>query len=202
MYEINNVHILYPGAFKPLSGAHINLIDQYLKNPAVKHFTLLMSPGKRDNLTSNICYEIAIEILKDYPVQIVLDKNSYSPILACYRWIEQSQRNLGQYSLAASNKDNDYKRVTEFATNYSNTLFKNNLPNGVEVIDFKIDMSPLLYKEGPYKNKPISSTIIRQSLIEKDFDLFKLSYPNLSYEKIQYIWDKLIDHGYHRNVGG
>jgi hypothetical protein len=186
-----NITILYPGAFKPISGAHLNLINKYLNYPNVKSVVLFISPGKRDNISVSDAFNIAKHVLKSKPVKIVLDYDSYSPILSVYRWIEKKEREPGKYALASSKKEEDYTRVKEFSKNYSIDKFGKNLPDGVKIIELPIDVSPLLYANGKDKGKPISSTRIREDLKNNDYDAFKENYPNVNEKIIKYIWKTL-----------
>lgn len=185
--DCKDTTILFPGGFKPLTGAHLDLIKRYTQHPNVKRVVLFMSPSKRDGIEVDVAFKIAKDVLRDLPVDIVLDKNSYSPILAIYRWIQESSREKGNYALAASSKDRDYDRVKEFVKNYTPERFGNNLPIGVKVIELMMDTHPLNYKDG----QPISSTSVRQSIKDNNFNRFKESYPNLSDDKITYIWKSL-----------
>jgi citrate lyase synthetase len=185
--NIKGITILYPGGFKPLTGGHVHIIDQYLKHPDVKRIVLFISPSKRDEVSADTAYKIAKKILKDKNVEIVLDKESYSPILSIYRWIQKPEREPGKYALAASTKGNDYKRVKEFTKNYTPEKFAKNLPKGIEVTELPIDVNPLTYKNG----EPISATNVRDSIKEKDYKKFKENYPMLSEDQIKFIWNEL-----------
>ena len=183
-----NITILYGGAFKPITGAHIDIIKRYLNQSNVKKVVLFISPGKRDEIDADLAYNIAKNILKDLPVEIVLDKKSYSPILAIYRWIEKKEREPGKYALASSTKENDYKRVKEFVKNYKSDKFRKNLPKGVKIIELPINVDPLINSKG----EPISATKVREDLKSKDYNSFKENYPEISEKKIKYIWNQLI----------
>jgi len=187
--KTDKVTILYPGGFKPLTGAHIELIEKYLAQPNVEKVVLFISPGKRDTVTADQAYTIAKHVLQDLPIEIVLDKNSYSPILAVYRWIEKAERDPGKYALASSTKGNDYKRVKEFTENYQPDKFGKNLPKGVEIIELPVDPEPLNYPDG----EPISATRAREALQNEDYDSFKESYPVLKEELVQFIYNTAQD---------
>ena len=186
-----NTTILYPGAFKPLSGAHIYIINKYLQQPNVKNLVLFISPEKRGDIESNVAFNIAKNVLTDKRIEIILDKNSYSPILAIYRWIEKLDREPGNYVLASSTKGDDYKRVKEFTKNYSMERFGKNLPTGVNIIELPIDVEPLKYQIGERKGTPISSSNIREDLKNNNFDKFKENYPFCDIEIVNYIWNNL-----------
>lgn len=186
--ECSNVTILFPGKFKPLTGAHIDLIHKYVLNENIKKIILFISPQEKDGVSAFKVKKIASKLFENLPVEIILDKKSYSPILAIYRWIENKERESGFYSLAASTKDNDNNRISEFVRNYQNEKYKENLPTGVKVIDFQINNSPLLFQDS---EQPISATIARKALNDNNFDMFKYCYPNLEDKDINYIWNTL-----------
>jgi len=185
--KLERITILYPGGFKPLTGAHIDFIKRYLEKPEVKKVVLFISPGKRDDISADTAYYIARNVLSGMNVDVVLDKDSYSPILSCYRWIEKPERTPGKYALASSTKGNDYKRVKEFVNNYSPEKFGKNLPKGVEIVELLINADPLTYSNG----EPISATRTREDLASGDYEKFKENYPQLPDKKIKFIWDAL-----------
>ena len=181
------VTVLYPGGFKPLTGAHINLIDKYLELVDVKRVVLFISPGKRDEIDADMAYDIAKNALGDRPVEIVVDKKSYSPILSIYRWIEKPEREKGFYALASSTKGEDYKRVKEFTKNYRPDKFGKNLPKGVNVTELLVNTDPMTYSDG----EPISASRAREAFNKGEYETFKESYPGLQEDIIKTIWDKL-----------
>jgi len=185
------ITILYCGGFKPLSGAHINMIDKYLENPNVKKVVLFISPGKREDINADDAYYIAKKVLKDRNIEIVLDKKSYSPILSAYRWIQNPKREPGKYAMISSSKGDDYKRVKEFLNNYTVKKYKDNLPKGVEVVEYSLDINPLTYDSGDDKGKPISSSRIRQDIKDNNYEKFKENYPALNNKIVKFIWDAL-----------
>lgn len=185
--KLEGVTILYPGGFKPLTGAHIDFIKRYLEKPEVKKVVLFISPGKRDDISADTAYYIAQNVLSGMNVDVVLDKDSYSPILSCYRWIEKPERTPGKYALAASTKGNDYKRVKEFVNNYSPEKFGKNLPKGVQIVELLINADPLTYSDG----EPISATRVREDLASGNYEKFKESYPILPDKSIKFIWNTL-----------
>ena len=185
--KVNGITVLYPGGFKPLTGAHIHIIDQYLQHPNVKKVVLFISPAKRDEINADDAYDIVKKVLTDRPIEIVLDKKSYSPILSVYRWIEKPEREPGKYALASSTKGSDYKRVKEFTNNYQPDKFEKNLPKGVKIIELLIDVDPLTYENG----EPISATQTREDLRSGTYEKFKTNYPGLNEKIVKFIWDFL-----------
>ena len=185
--DTDNIVVMYPGGFKPLTGAHIDLVQRYLNISAVKKVVLFISPSKREEIDAKIAMEVASSILNDPRVEIVLDEQSYSPILACYRWVEDPKREPGTYVLASSSKGDDYKRVKEFKDNYA-TKYKDNLPTGVVVSELTVDCSPLCYCSG----HPISATRAREDIRDRNFEQFKDNYPQLNEDRVMKIWKKLV----------
>ena len=186
--QLNGVTVLYPGGFKPLTGAHIDIIKRYLKHPNVKKVVLFVSPGNRDGIDGEKAAKIAKVVLGDLSVDVVYDKKSYSPVLAIYRWIENKERKPGKYTLASSSKGTDYQRVKDFVNNYENPKYQKNLPKGVTVIELPINVSPLTYKDG----QPLSATRAREDIKNGNYKKFKESYLGVPEKKIQYIWNALV----------
>ena len=184
---MGNITALYCGAFKPLTGAHIRLIDKYLQNENIKKLVLFISPGKRDFIDADDALIIAKRILQNKPVEIIVDTKSYSPILAVYRWIENPERTPGNYTLISSTKDNDNIRVNEFVKNYTLDKFKKNLPPKVNVIDFNIGDEPFKDNEGTI----ISASNVRTYIKENKYNEFKNCYLGLSEDNIEFIWNYL-----------
>lgn len=188
---MKDITIMYCGAFKPLTEGHLHIINTYLKHPNVRKLVLFLSPGKRDIVNSDDALEIINHLLCNKSIEVVLDKNSYSPILAVYRWIQNPHREPGKYALASSNKGDDYKRVKEFTKNYTPEKYAKNLPEGVKVIELPIDTEPLIYKTGIHKGETISATIIREDLKSDDFEKFKQNYWSLNEDDVKFIWNVL-----------
>jgi len=188
---MKDITIMYCGAFKPLTGAHMYIIDKYLQHPNVEKLVLFISPEKRDKISVDTAYHIAKVMLSNKKIEIVIDKSSYSPILAVYRWIEKVDRKSGKYALISSNKYGDYKRVKEFVKNYSPEKYGKNLPKGVEIIELPLDIEPLTYESGDRIGTYISATNVREDLRNNNYEKFKENYPTLKNEEIEFIWNTL-----------
>lgn len=183
----DKVTIIYPGGFKPITGAHIQMVNKYLQHPDVKKVVLFISPGKRDEVSVEDAYTIVKNVLSSDKVEVVLDKKSYSPILAVYRWIENPKREPGRYALASSSKEDDYHRVKEFTRNYKRDRYGKNLPDGVRVVELPINTEPLTYQNGT----PISASRAREDLRNGNYERFKENYPGIQETIINNIWNTL-----------
>ena len=63
---MNNVTVLFPGGFKPITGAHMHLANQYANNPAVSKVIMLIGPNSRDGVTREKSIDI-FRLLNDNP---------------------------------------------------------------------------------------------------------------------------------------
>jgi hypothetical protein len=192
--------LLYPCGLKPITGAHIALIKDYLtKYNFVNKIIIFIGPNKRDFIDQELAYELAINILSDLPVEII--KTNKSPILYLYSWIEDKNREINNYAMISSSKGLDYKRSLEFTKNYTIKKYKNNLQPNVKVVNIDT-LSPIIFKgrNDIYNETPISASIIRKDLLNNNYEMFKTGYPNINEDKIQYIWNKLKDKLNNKNI--
>ena len=55
---MNKTTILFPGGFKPLTGAHLALAQRYAEDPTVDQVILLIGPKERDGITRDKTIEL------------------------------------------------------------------------------------------------------------------------------------------------
>ena len=185
---MENITVLYPGSFKIMHGGHLSLIRKYASDPRVKIVKVLVGSGIRNGIDQDLAVDIA-EILTSSINNVDVVKTQHaSPILASYKYIEDAKP--GVYCLAASTKDDDYKRVEEFVEHHK-PEGKYLTPEGVSVVELLVDVEPTLFKNrwDEYKNKPISASVLRNDVINKDLKNFKTGYP--IYEKSDIIYGLL-----------
>ena len=48
---MNKITVLFPGGFKPLTGAHLALAQRYAQHPEVERVILLIGPKEREGIT-------------------------------------------------------------------------------------------------------------------------------------------------------
>ena len=48
---MNKITVLFPGGFKPLTGAHLALAQRYAEDPQVDQIILLIGPTERGGIT-------------------------------------------------------------------------------------------------------------------------------------------------------
>ena len=168
------ITILIPGGFKPLHMGHLDMINKYASNPDVEKVILLVGPSVRDGLDQSQAIQIIELVLKGYPKVIVKAVNEISPVLAAYHFIDKAEK--GTYAMGCSKKGEDYKRVNKFVNDYASKKYP--LPEGVNVIEFPVDVKPAIYIDRTDGNngKPISASILRQDVLNNDYENFYTNY--------------------------
>ena len=189
---MNKITVLFPGGFKPLTGAHLALAQRYAEDPHVEQVILLIGPKERDGITRQKTIEM-FDLLNSNPKIEIRPTEFNSPITAAYEYLfELPEDATGRYAMAASAKGDDYVRAKDFVPNvdkYATIGDKKGrlIPAGIDATELSINVDPLTYNNG----FPISATIVRQSLEQNDYNTFRLSYPNNSDAEIKNVWQIL-----------
>jgi hypothetical protein len=94
--------------------------------------------------------------------------------------------------MAASTKGDDYVRAKDFVPNvdkYATIGDKKGrrIPRGIDATELSINVDPLLYNN----NEPISATVVRQSLMNNDYETFRASYPQYNDAEVKNAWQIL-----------
>ena len=190
--QISNVTVLFPGGFKPITGAHLALANRYAENPSVKQVIMLVGPKDRDGFTRKQTID-SFNLLNSNPKIIMQPTEFNSPIMAAYEFLfalpEDAQ---GQYAMAASTKGDDYVRAKTFVPNvdkYKITGDKSGrkIPQGIDAIELTANADPIQYPSG----EPISATATRQAIASGDYNTFKLSYPGIEDSILKNVWEIL-----------
>ena len=173
---MDNVTVLFPGGFKPITGAHMQLAERYADNPQVSQVIMLVGPKERDGITRSDSQQI-FELLNTNSKIKFQSTDFNSPIMAAYEYLfSLPASESGTYALAASNKDNDYVRVKDFVGNVDKYKITGDrsgrkIPQGVDAVELMVTVDPLTTTDG----EPISASRTRAAL--SDYDTFKQSYP-------------------------
>ena len=189
---MKNVTVLFPGGFKPITGAHMALAQRYAQNSQVDKVIMLIGPKDRDGITQDKSIKMFNLLNRNNNIEIQPTKFN-SPIMAAYEYLfELPEDTQGQYALAASEKDNDYVRVKSFIPNidkYKTVGDRNarKIPTGVDAVELTVSVDPLKYPDG----KPISASAVRAALNADAYSKFKASYPNYDESIIKNIWQML-----------
>ena len=189
---MNNVTVLFPGGFKPITGAHMALAQRYAQNPSVDKVIMLIGPKNRDNITQEKSIKMFNLLNRNNNIEIQ-STNFPSPLMSAYEYLFALPKDTqGQFALAASEKDNDYVRVKSFIPNVDKykTIGDRNgrkIPAGVDAVELTVSVDPLTYKDG----KAISASTVRAALNADSYSKFRASYPNYDESIVKNIWQML-----------
>lgn len=188
----DGITVLFPGSFKPMHIGHINLIKRYLDHLDVKEIKVLIGPGIRNGITQKEALEIATLLLKDIP-NVSIEAVKYpSPILTAYKYMETAEP--GTYAMAGVRKgkdDEDYERVIKFVNDFApGGRYVHTKSDDVKVIELSVNTEPIYYegRTDEYDGKPISASILRQDILNNDYENFKTNYPGYDENLIKKIW--------------
>lgn len=188
--QLNNVTVLFPGGFKPITGAHLALANRYAENAAVQQVILLIGPKDRDGFTRTQTIQ-AFNLMNSNPKIRIQPTEFNSPIMAAYEYLfALPEDTVGQYAMAASAKGDDYVRTKSFVPNVDKYKMIGDkkgrkIPAGVDAIELTANADPITYTSG----EPISATATRQAIAAGDYNIFKLSYPGITDEILKNVWE-------------
>jgi hypothetical protein len=187
---MNNITVLFPGGFKPITGAHMQLAERYADNPTVSQVIILIGPKEREGITREDSVKI-FNILNQSSKIKIQPTEFNSPIMAAYEYLfELPADTVGAYALAASDKDDDYVRVKQFTPNvdkYKEVGDKKGrtIPRGVDAIELMVDIDPLKTAGGA----PVSATATRAAI--GNFAEFRKNYPQYDDSTVQEVHNVL-----------
>jgi len=191
---MKDITVLFPGGFKPITGAHLELANRYAAHPQVDRVIMLVGPKPRAGITREKTIEL-FNLLNKNPNIEIQPTEFNSPITAAYEYLfELPEQWIGRYAMAASTKGDDYVRTKTFVPNvdmYKITGDKKGrmIAKGVDAIELNLDVDPLAYENG----QPISASTVRQTLVNNDYNTFKASYPKQQDAIISNAWEILTD---------
>ena len=190
---MNKTIVLFPGGFKPLTGAHLALANRYAQSSNVERVIMLIGPNDRDGVSRKDTAEI-FDLININPKIIMRPTDYNSPITAAYEYLfALPESETGTYAMAASKKGDDYARTMSFGTNVEKYKLVGDasgrkMPAGITVNPLEIDVDPLVYADGT----PISASTVRKAIAEKDYETFAASYPGTKEAIVKNIWQMLI----------
>ena len=194
-----SITVLFPGGFKPLTGAHMELANRYAELPNVDRVIMLIGPHDRDGITRHDSMEIFKLLNKNAKIEMQPTAIP-SPLVAAYEYLfTQPEDSTGKFSLAASTKGDDYVRITSFGSDVRKyqlvgTKKGRKIPAGIDIEELSNIgdpennlNSPLMSNSG----EPISSTTLRNAIANHDLESFKTGYPNTDEATVKQIWKLL-----------
>ena len=188
--QTSNVTVLFPGGFKPITGAHLALANRYAEDPQVQQVVMLIGPKDRDGFTRTQSIQ-AFNLMNSNPKIRIQPTEFNSPIMAAYEYLfALPEDTAGQYAMAASAKGDDYVRTKSFVPNvdkYKLTGDKKGrkIPQGVDAIELTANTDPIQYPTG----EPVSATSTRAAIAAGDYRRFKESYPGITDEILKNVWE-------------
>ena len=189
---MNKITTLFPGGFKPLTGAHLALAERYAQHPDTDKVILLIGPMPRDGITREKTIEMFNLINRNSNI-IIQPTEFNSPITAAYEYLfNLPEDTQGRFAMAASTKGDDYVRAKAFVPNvdkYKTIGDKKGrtIPAGVDATELNINVEPLTLPTG----QPISASTVRLNLMKNDYNAFRKSYPNHEEADIKNAWQIL-----------
>jgi hypothetical protein len=189
---MDKITVLFPGGFKPLTGAHLELATRYAQHPDVQRVIMLIGPKDRDGITQQKTIDIFNLINRDAKIEMRPTPFN-SPIMAAYEYLfALPEDTKGRFAMAASTKGDDYVRAKAFVPNVDKYITIGDksgrmIPTGVNAVELNIDVDPLLYKNGD----PISASTIRAALQQDEYKTFRASYPKQTEAEVKNIWQIL-----------
>jgi hypothetical protein len=189
---MNKITTLFPGGFKPLTGAHLALAERYAEHPDTDKVILLIGPMPRDGITREKTIEM-FNLINHNPNIIIQPTEFNSPITAAYEYLfNLPEDTQGRFAMAASTKGDDYVRAKAFVPNvdkYKTIGDKKGrkIPAGVDATELNINVEPLTLPTG----QPISASTVRLNLMKNDYAAFRKSYPNTDEADVKNAWQIL-----------
>ena len=142
---MNKTTVLFPGGFKPLTGAHLALAQRYAEHPDVERVIMLIGPKDRDGITRADTQQIFDLIQMNSSANIEMQPTEFnSPITAAYEYLfALPEDDQGRYAMAASTKGDDYVRTKSFVPNVDKyiTIGDRNgrkMPAGIDAVELTI----------------------------------------------------------------
>ena len=189
---MNKITVLFPGGFKPLTGAHLDLANRYAQDTNVERVIMLIGPKERDGITRDKTEDI-FGLLNQNPKIQMQPTEFNSPIMAAYEYLFALPEDAdGTYAMAASAKGDDYVRAKDFVPNvdkYATIGDKKGrkIPSGINAVELSINVDPLAYSDGT----PVSATVVRQALVDNNYEAFRASYPQYEDAYVKNAWQIL-----------
>ena len=154
---MDKVTVLFPGGFKPITGAHMALAQRYAENPKVDKVLMFIGPKERNGVTREQSKQIFNLLNRNKKIQLIYSRLN-SPIASAYDYLlTLPEDTTGQFALAAANKDNDYVRTKSFTSAVDKYKINpdkkgNKIPQGVDAIELMVNVDPLKYPNGEVKD--------------------------------------------------
>ena len=197
--DIVDVIVLLPGGFKPPHVGHLQLANAYANDSHVESVLVMVGPKQREGVTREQSIKIWKLLTNNPKIQIVPVPFN-NPLQACYEYVFALPKNeTANVVMGASNKGRDALRSKDFVKNI-NGIYKmtgtesgQKVPQGVRAVELNVDVTPLTYSDRTdgENGNPISATVLRKDVENRDFKNFVTNYPGISMDNIKRIYEIL-----------
>ena len=172
--------VMIPGGFKPPTAGHYNMINQYAQHPSVKEVIVIQGPKDRDGVTNTESKAI-FELYGGFPNNVkfmVSRSEEKTPLATAYELMKEESFVLQFspdtiFSIGASSKGGDDKRVREFVSYFDRT--------GTALQDVNIAPPPFVAPVFERDGIQLSASTMRKAMAENDLDMVKLHLPGDEY---------------------
>lgn len=180
--------LLFPGGFKPVHDGHLSILESHISNIDNVHIDearIYISPKDRDYITADTSLWFFNEIndnLRDfYNVDIITAISDIpSPVAKCYNDVSTCLT-TDKFCMVSSNKDTDIVRKGDFVNTYLVGGRKYDSSKGEQTVYINADIEPVRYENrlDVFNGLSVSSTIVRQDIRNRNFDMFVTAYKRM-----------------------
>jgi len=170
--------VMIPGGFKPPTAGHYQMINQYAQHPSVQEVIIIQGPKARDGVT-NAESRAIFELYGGFPENVmfmVSRSDEKTPLETAYKIVTEqgftNQFNQNTiFSIGASSKGGDDKRVREFVNYFHNR--EGSLPENVQVAQ-----PPFVAECCTINGMDLSASTMRKALASGDLEMVKMHLPD------------------------
>lgn len=176
--------LLFPGSFSPFTDGHYGIISRYLaaaksQNINIDKVLIVVSSKPREGIDAKSVFKFISQIYsndKRFEIKISGDNG---PIRTVYGYVNNLSKKGDNFLFVRSSKDDD-----AVAENFIKDYSKGGkyAMDGVGVIQLDgVSDAPIVYKnrKDEFNGKPISGSVVRNDLRNKDYNAFLTSYQNI-----------------------
>ena len=164
--------ILIPGGFKPPTVGHHKMIKYYDNKPDIRKVFVVTGTKPREGVSLQKSQQI-FDLYGGFSDKVeFISSDDPTPLTTCYELIKNenftNQFPNARFSIGASDKENDEKRIDQFVDYF----YKNDQLSNAEVTRYPA--APAYEVDGG----PASASRMRKAYAEQDWETFKKMLPN------------------------
>ena len=164
--------VLIPGGFKPPTGGHYSMINQYDKKSDIVKIFVVTGMAERAGVTLHQSKQI-FDLYGGFSDKVeFIESRHPTPLTSCYKLMEEPEFvnsfPNAHFTIGAGDKGKDPQRIKEFVSYF----IKNK-----GLTDAKIRYYPPA-RGHTVRGEPASASRMRKAYVEKDWELFKELLPH------------------------